>query len=120
MALSGLPNDLLYDLLSHMQPSYPLPKFNWMNVTFDPDQHFALVSLSQTCQSFRVFLLRHAWKRIEVHCGQRVASGHLVTFEQWMKAEPKERRIQSKRFSVEILRQLETAARNPLLAEYVE
>lgn len=121
IGLTGLPNDVLLEILSHI-PSYPLPKLNWIDAAYDPEHRLTLVSLSQICQSFRGFFLRHVWRRIEAQYGQSL-SGHrcLATYKQWSRTSMENRNVYIKWYVDEIVRQLEVIMiRNPSLAEYVQ
>lgn len=118
--LAGLPDELFLEVLTHM-PSYPLPKLNWIDAAYDPDRQLTLISLSQTCQSLRGFFLHHAWGRIEVQFGQKVARGCLATYARYRKARITRQDHYDKLCFDEVTRQFETVTiRNPSLAKYVQ
>lgn len=122
LGLAGLPNELFLEIMSHI-PVYSLPKLNWIKDKYEPDRHFTLVSLSQTCQALRAFFLQHAWRRLEVRDGQKTIRGDLAK-SQLMWRGPIRRRKRGRYRCLhleEAARQLEmVTVRNPSLAEYVQ
>src|SRR5258708_25210214 len=118
----ALPNELYSEILSYLKPiplQHVLPV--WISETPDPHRHGTLLALSQTCRSLRSFFLRHVWERIEVFGGMWTPTGTLETEKEQRHRTGYMQRIVDKKFTEEILGQLETVTlRNPELGQYVQ
>jgi len=119
----ALPNELYSEILSYLKP-IPLQHHDILpaciSETPDPHRHGTLLALSKTCRSLRSFFLWHVWERIEVFGGMWTPTGTLETEKEQRYLSGYLQRIVDKKFTEEILGQLETVTlRNPELGKYV-
>ncbi|KAF9482367.1 hypothetical protein BDN70DRAFT_829306, partial [Pholiota conissans] len=121
--IQGLPclaDEIYLEIMSHL-PAFPLPTdHNDEDIALYGDRRLALDALSQTCRSLRRVFLRYRWQRIEVY--QRMSLGRKPLPKIRYKNQNLDQKAISntKRYVVELLRQLETVTiREPALAELV-